>query len=133
MVTFIQNVFTSLILANLLAVASRFISRIDTLYLFLAFLVGICAWPLVKAFAGKKKAAGAKMSRSFSDAVCSGLGLVSAWANKKQVEMSGKKKEEELKDPKDNDPVKAIHEVEEELRNSDEDPDLDEELDTFSD
>lgn len=133
MIKFIENIILALILTVVTNAASWFIIQRGKVTMFVIFLVCLCVWPLVKIFAAKKKPAREKMHRSFSDAVCSILGMISSWANRKQVSMAGENKPAVKTVSKENppaeDPVKAtIHEVEEELKGAGDDPDPDEEI-----
>lgn len=81
---FIIRFIGRIILALVLAVVTNWISWF-VIYrgegvMFLFFLALLNIWPLVKMFMAKNKAAGEKLHRSFSDTVCSVLGMISAWA-----------------------------------------------------
>lgn len=154
MITFIVNVFFSFILTVIVSFASNVILEAGPAWMTVIFLVWLTIWPKVKMFANKKRPEQQKVRRSFSDAVCSVLGMVSVWADKKHKSMSEKpaisdnQKGRNLKEEKIATPVEqeekpsmnekdmvreTIKEVEEELKEEKQEADPEEELEDFQD
>lgn len=130
MAFFFLNVFIAGVLTVVTTWISWFIIHRGVVVMFFIYFGILCIWPLIKIFAAKKKPAIKKVHRSFSDMVCSVLGMISAWAGKKQSAMAsaGKTVEAPSASENENTVQETVKEVEEELKNAGDDPDPDEEI-----
>lgn len=87
----IVKFFAAIILAKFTNWLGWFIVGKGEGILFLFFLACFIAWPLVKWFAAKHKAAGQKLHRSFSDMACSVMNMVRSWADRHTPPASSEK------------------------------------------